>query len=140
MATSFSEDNAKFSPDGRWVAYTSDESGRAEVYVSPFPKPDGKWQISSSGGDLPRWRKDGREIFYVAPGDRMMAAEVDGSGAGMEVGREQVLFTHAVNHNAWQYYAVTPDGQRFLLVVPEKQSNVYPVTLALNWTAGLGKH
>ncbi|HXI03825.1 MAG TPA: hypothetical protein VNI57_11680, partial [Candidatus Saccharimonadales bacterium] len=139
VATSFSEDYATFSPDGRWVAYTSDESGRTEVYVSPFPKPDGKWQISSSGGDLPRWREDGREIYYLAPGDRMIAVAVDGSGTSLEVGREQALFTHVVNHSTWQAYDVTPDGQKFLLVVPEKQSTVYPVTLALNWTAGLAK-
>jgi len=140
VATSFAEDSARFSPDGRWVAYTSDESSRMEVYVAPFPNPDGKWQISSAGGDQPHWRHDGKELFYLAPGGRMMAVEVDGSGADLKVGKEQLLFTHEINTSAWQQYDNTPDGQRFLLVVPERQNIVYPITLDLNWTAALGKH
>src|SRR4029077_15422640 len=69
LQTKFNEGAGQFSPDGRWVAYQSDESGKYEVYVAPFPGPAGKWQISTAGGTNPRWRRDGTEIFYMAPDD-----------------------------------------------------------------------
>jgi Tol biopolymer transport system component len=137
IGTEFAEDNAKFSPDGRWVAYTSNESGRGEVYVVPYPEPDGKWQVSSVGGGEPRWRGDGREITYIAPGNRVMAVEVDGSGSGMQVGREKELFTYDINTGNWASFDVTSDGQRFLVISSLEQSIIYPITLVLNWKAAL---
>ncbi|MBV8906709.1 MAG: protein kinase, partial [Acidobacteriia bacterium] len=82
----------KFSPDGKWVAYTSDESGRAEIYVAPFPGPGGKRQVSPGGGIYPRWRKDGKEIFYVALDQRLMAAEITAESSRLEVGQVRPLF------------------------------------------------
>jgi Tol biopolymer transport system component len=81
-----------FSPDGKWVAYNSDESGRNEIYVAPFPGPGGKRQISSAGGVHPRWRGDGKELFYLAANNRLMAAEVDSAAASFEVGAMRDLF------------------------------------------------
>jgi serine/threonine protein kinase len=135
----------QFSPDGRWVAYTSRESGRDEVYVVPFEaanvlkgsdsdsKPGGKWQISSNGGSVPRWRRDGRELFYAAPDNNIMAVEVEGRGASFEVGRGHPLFVAPVNPFEFTY-DVSPDGKRFVMsVAPEEQS--LPLTLMFNWTA-----
>ena len=101
--------DGQFSPDDRWVAYTSKESGREEVYVVPFDatkvlntgpgsvtSPGGKWQISPSGGRVPRWRRDGKEIFYLAPDNQMMAAEVEARGNSFEARKAQPLFRAAV--------------------------------------------
>jgi Tol biopolymer transport system component len=81
LQTSFNVGVARFSPDGRWVAYQSNESGRNEVYVAPFPGPGGKWQVSTAGGTFPRWRNDGRELYYLAPDNRLMTASVNGENA-----------------------------------------------------------
>jgi Tol biopolymer transport system component len=86
---------ARFSPDGPWVAYSSDESGRFQVYVVPFPGPGGKWQISTAGGQFPRWAQDGKEIFFLAPDNNLIAATVSSEGSGFEVGAVRLLFqTH----------------------------------------------
>ena len=76
LQTQFRENQGQFSPDGHWVAYTSDESGRLEVYVQPFPAAGGKWQISTNGGENPKWRRDGKELFYLGLDRRLMAVEV----------------------------------------------------------------
>jgi dipeptidyl aminopeptidase/acylaminoacyl peptidase len=135
LATPFNERFAKFSPDGRWVAYDSDESGRYEIYAAPFPGPGGKRQISTGGGGLPRWRADAREIFYVAPNGKLMAAEVSIKSAIIDVGLVHPLGI-AVNPNGEYMYDVSADGQRFLVAVPvEKKSTAPPITLVQNWTA-----
>jgi Tol biopolymer transport system component len=92
LQTEFNETHARFSPDGRWVAYVSDESGRAEVYVQSFPATGGKWQISSGGGDEPLWRRDGKELFYVAADGKLMAAEVNQSASTFQAGVPKPLF------------------------------------------------
>ncbi|MGH9253087.1 MAG: protein kinase domain-containing protein [Vicinamibacterales bacterium] len=92
LQTPFNEYPAVLSSDGQWVAYVSNESGRNEVYVMPFPGPGGKWQVSTAGGIWPRWRRDGAELFYLAPDNRLMAAEVNGRGSGFDVGAVQPLF------------------------------------------------
>ena len=76
VATSVNKGNGQFSPDGRWVAYQSNESGRYEVYVQPFPGPGGKWQVSTDGGIAPRWRRDSKELFYIAPNGKLMAVPI----------------------------------------------------------------
>ena len=86
LHTQFGETDGRISPDGRWVVYRSNESGRNEIYVAPFPRPGGKWQISTAGGYAPRWRHDGSEIFYLTPDDELMVASVNGKSAGFEVG------------------------------------------------------
>jgi Tol biopolymer transport system component len=139
LNTKFDEGYGQFSPDGRWVAYRSDESGRNEVYVAPFPGPGGQWQISTAGGDLPRWRHDGTEIFYLAPDNKLMAATVNGKGASFEVGAVKPLFETRIAIGGRYQYAVSADGQRFLInTVPQQEASA-PITVVLNWTAGLKK-
>jgi Tol biopolymer transport system component len=127
----------RFSPDGRWVAYSSSESGVAEVYVRPFPPSEGKWQISTGGGGQILWRRDGKEIFYVAPDGKLMAATVK-AGLRFEASSPTALFTIP---NAWswssrQCYAASHDGQRFLIKKFLSEGPV-PINVVLNWTAEL---
>ena len=91
LTTPYSESHAQLSPDGRWLAYRSNESGRFEVYVQSFPKPASKWQISTGGGGQPRWRGDGKELYYVSSSSRLMAVPIN-AGAGLEVGSVSPLF------------------------------------------------
>src|SRR6185295_17367166 len=87
LQTPFNEDQGQFSPDGKWIAYRSSESGRSEVYVAPFPGHSGKWQLSTTGGDWPRWRRDGKEIFYhQVSNNKLMVATVTAAGGRFEVG------------------------------------------------------
>jgi len=139
LATKFLETFGQFSPDDRWVAYLSNESGRTEVYVAPFPGPGGKWQVSTGGGNWPRWRRDGAEIFYQAPDDRLMAAAVNGKGASFEVGAVMPLFETRAMTGLRFPYDVFADGQRFLINTLPEQATSAPITVVLNWTAGLKK-
>ncbi len=93
--TQFSEAPGEFSPDGRWIAYTSNESGQNEVYVAPFVGQGGKWQISTVGGSSARWTRNGSEIVYLSPDETMMAADVNGKGTGFQVGAVRPLFPRA---------------------------------------------
>jgi Tol biopolymer transport system component len=92
LATDYDERRGQFSPDGRWVAYDSNESGRDEIYVRGFPGAVGKSLVSVAGGTQPRWRRDGREIYYVAPDNKLMAVEVKPCGHALEVGSPKELF------------------------------------------------
>jgi Tol biopolymer transport system component len=138
LQTPFREHDAVFSPDGRWIAYTSDESGRDEVYVTPFPGPGRKWQVSTSGGVLPRWPGIGREVFFDGPGERIMAAEVKADGATFQVGRTQPLFEIRPQRPG-SFFDVTPDGQRFLVNTAAQSQTSTPMTLVVNWPAELKK-
>jgi Tol biopolymer transport system component len=138
LQTPFNELGGQFSPDGRWIAYTSNESGKYEVYVQPYPGPGGKWQISTAGGGIPRWRRDGTEIFYIAPDYKLMAAGINGKGSSIEVGAVKPLFqTHMVGNR--HEYDVSADGQRFLVNSAPEQEASAPITVVLNWIAGLKK-
>lgn len=135
IATQFDENYARFSPDGRWLAYTSNESGRPEVYVAPFPGGNGKWQVSSAGGAFPRWRGDGRELYCLAADNTLIAVTVASTATGFEVGGSQNLFKANPPTQGGYPYAVSADGQRFLFntdVAPPT-----PITVVVNWTAGL---
>jgi Tol biopolymer transport system component len=136
LAASFSESEAKFAPDGRWLAYTSDESGRREVYVTSFPGHEGKWQISSGGGSAPRWRRDGREIFYVAPDGKIHSVEVR-PGEAFEAGAPKPLFATQVARMPTPFYDVTADGQRFLVTEFVRSEEPEPITLVVDWPAAL---
>jgi eukaryotic-like serine/threonine-protein kinase len=142
LQTAFNELDGRFSPDGRWVAYRSNESGRIEIYVMPFAAQGGKWQVSTAGGDQPRWRRDGRELFYLA-GNTIMAAEVNGSGPAFQVGAVRPLFdvtrrTAPSPFGVGSVYDVTADGQRFLVsVVAEAEEAPSPITVITNWTTTL---
>ena len=144
LQTQFNESYGVFSPDGRWVAYVSDESGRSEVYVQAFPPSGGKWQISNGGGILPLWRRDGKEMFFVVPFvGRLMAVEVK-TASQFEAGVPKLLFqkplalTHGTTGSG-THYGVSADGQRFLLNLPIQEAAPSPITVVLNWTAGLKK-
>jgi eukaryotic-like serine/threonine-protein kinase len=139
-----SEFDPQFSPDGRWIAYTSDESRRLEIYVTPFPQPPsgpgGKRQVSTAGGFLPRWRQDGKEIFYRGLDRRLMAAEAVSSGGILEVGQVRPVFGTTPNiTEGYPLYDVSTDGQHFLLRIFPEQKSGEPLTLVQNWTAGLNK-
>jgi hypothetical protein len=154
LATPFNETSPRLSPDGRWMVYVSDESGRNEVYAVPFVTGSaqngsvpsvgrGKWQVSNGGGTLPRWRRDGREIFYYDDASgRLMAAAVNGQGPALEVGAPQTLFATSPPGGVGllgavqsYFYDVTHDGARFL--VNDEGADVPAIvpsaTVVVNW-------
>jgi serine/threonine protein kinase len=137
LQSQFSEQNAQFSPDGHWIAYSSNETGRYEIYVAPFPGPGAKRQISTSGGVLARWRADGKEIFYIAPDQKLMAAEFTIKDGKIQTGEVRPLFGPRLIGNGYQY-DVSTDGQRVLAVMP-RQNASEPLTIVQNWPAGLKK-
>jgi serine/threonine protein kinase len=139
LQTQFNEGPGQFSPDGRWIAYMSNESGGYEVYVAPFPGPGGKWQISTGVGAWPRWRRDGTEIFYLGFDGKMMAAAVNGKGSSFEVGDVKPLFETRAALGFRYPYDVSADGQRFLINTASEQTVSAPITVVVNWTAGLKK-
>ena len=138
VAAEFNESNAALSPDGRWVAYQSNETGRDEVYVTSFPVPGRKWQVSQGEGTTPAWRGDSREIYY-RDGRGLYASEVDGAGPVFEVGAVRRLFDMPANFAPARQYDVASDGKRFLVGEPIVATNASPVTLVLNWDAELPK-
>jgi hypothetical protein len=150
VQTSFDEIEGQFSPDARWLAYASNESGRYEIYIRPFPEPGGKWQVSTAGGTQPRWRRDGRELFYVAPDARLMAVPIRPAqnARTSDVGAPVTLFPTrlasgapniaAAGPLARAQYAVAADG-RFLMIVAGDEAVTSPITIVQNWDAGLKK-
>ena len=136
LATKHFEGNSTFSPDGRWLAYQSDESGRSEIYVQGFPDPRGKWLISDGGGTNPVWRTDGKELFWVAPGNMLMAAGVELWPSGVKAGRAEPLFR--VPHEG--RFQSARDGRRFLVQELEDETQRQkPLVVELNWASRLGK-
>lgn len=132
------EAQAAFSPDSRWIAYQVFTSGAPTVFVSPVQGSGGKWQVSTAGGYNPRWRGDGKELYYIAPDLTMMAAQIDGAGSEIRVGAVTPLFpSHAVSNPDYSY-DVTADGQRFLINSLDAEAAA-PVTLVVNWQEGLKK-
>jgi len=138
LKTSFNEQNGHVSPDGRWMAYASDESGRFEIYVRPFPNAQGgKWQVSSEGGTDPQWRHDGKELFYFSGDDRLMAVAVGADASGFTAGKTEPLFSQAARTANRTNYAVTADGQRFLINRVVQAANDAGITVVLNWPQSL---
>ena len=139
LNSQFGESQAHFSPDGRWFSYTSNESGRPEVYVQSFPVSGGKWQVSTDGGAQAHWRRDGKEIFYIAANRNLVAVEVK-TGSGFEPAAPKALFpTRVSGYSAPNRYVVTSDGQRFLVNSSTEEVSQTPMTVVLNWTTGLKK-
>jgi len=138
VATPAGERHGMVSPDGRWLLYVSNESGRSEVYVQGFPEPQGKWQVSTNGGDFPAWRGDGRELYYIARDQRLMAVPVT-AGEGFEAGVPVPLFTLPEIGPARNRYCVSADGQRFLAHVPVGLDAVTPFQFVLNWQESIPK-
>jgi eukaryotic-like serine/threonine-protein kinase len=142
LQSAFNEGHPQISPNGRWVAYMSNETGEPEVYVRSFPDGTGKRQVSSGGGTFARWRKDGKELFFLSTtsSGKLMSVKVNPSGSTFEYGDPVALFdsgyinfAHGLNYHT---YAVSPDGQRFLIPRPEGATNTAqstPITVVMNW-------
>jgi len=131
--------SAGISPDGKWLAYASGWSGRRDVYVTSFPAGVGKWQISSEGGDNPVWRADGKELFYFSS-DRLVAVDVNPSTDRFDAGPERMLFAvhvPAATLGTRSTYAVTADGQKFLVNTWDAGAAIDPLTLVINWPASI---
>jgi hypothetical protein len=139
--SNFTKLEAQLSPDGRWLAYASNESGTSEVYVQSFPTPSAKFQISTNGGRSPRWRGDGKEIFYLAAGQKLNAVPVRAAVTALETSTPISLFEVRIPALTLgrQQYDVTADGQRFLVNSLVDESTEAPITVVTNWTAGLKK-
>jgi len=131
--TPFSEANAMFSPDGHWVAYTSDELGQNEVFVAPFPDGGMRYRISIAGGATPQWRSDGKEVFYAADG-KLVSAPVTLRNDSIDVGVVKLLFDLPGGASTGYSWDVTPDGQRILIKEPADESAA-SLTLVVNWPA-----
>jgi Tol biopolymer transport system component len=139
LQTRFGETSAVFSPNGQWIAYSSNAGGQGDVYVESFPPAGGKYQVSRDGGGRPLWRADGKELFYVRTDGAMMAVPIDTTGQ-FDAGEPQTLFFFTAGQpiNS-RPYAVTKDGQRFLAPDSPQQSGVMPLTVVLDWTAAIHK-
>jgi Tol biopolymer transport system component len=144
LQSPFTEDQARFSPDGKWIAYRSLESGRSEVYIQPFQNgaaARGKWVISSGGGTEPQWRADGKELFYANPWSptRIMAVDIAEKGGAIVAGTPHVLFETRISVGGRNRWVVTPDGKRFLMIIPLEQKPVTSLNVILNWPSLLAK-
>jgi eukaryotic-like serine/threonine-protein kinase len=145
LQTEFDEKEGRFSPNVKWVAYSSNPSGRLEIYVRPVSPSTAQWQISRDGGLQPRWRRDGKELFYLAPDGKMMAVPIQETSNAIEAGLAKPLFDTKLKPSTQaglgprSDYAVTPDGQRFLIIVPASAQNAAdpadPIHVILNWPA-----
>lgn len=138
VQSEFDEPFAQFSPDGKWIAYQGDDSGRDEIYIHPFPGPSTRHQVSTNGGVKVRWRSDGSEVFYLGLDERLMAVSIDLTSEGApDIGTPTTLFAAplggAVQQDDFRHqYMVSRDGQRFLLGAITREGEA-PATLILNW-------
>jgi len=138
--TADNETAASFSPDGRWIAYAVvDRNARYSVYAKPFPPVSGGLaQISANGGNIPKWRRDGKELFFLASDGTMMAVDTDTSGENLRLGVPRVLFKRsALTAVRGRSYDVSSDGKRFLVNLPVEGSATEPITVVINWVATL---
>jgi Tol biopolymer transport system component/tRNA A-37 threonylcarbamoyl transferase component Bud32 len=141
LTSEFREWNAKLSPDGKWLAYVSDESRAFQVYIKSFPDGAVRTQVSSEGGNQPQWSRDGTELFFLSADSTLMTATVSPSGPQLSIGTPQPLFATRVDQNdvLRNQYAVSHDGQRILVQVPVGNPGTSPFVAVLNWQAGIGK-
>jgi Tol biopolymer transport system component/predicted Ser/Thr protein kinase len=135
IATSSNESGAALSPDGRWIAYQSDESGTDEIYVQTFPAGNERQQVSVGGGTQPRWRGDGKELFYISPDRKVMAVDIP-AGKELEAGKPHALFQTRILPlvEARNHYDVTADGQRFVVNSRQPEDAALPITIVVGWT------
>ena len=137
----FVELSATFSPDGRWLAFQSNETGESQIYVQPFPAAGGPFMVSKDGGVQPMWRRDGKELFFLSPDATMMAASVDTAGQ-FQASIPTPLFSASTITNpalSGRHYAVTKDGRRFLVNVIQETSRTIPLMVVVNWPAAVQK-
>jgi len=139
VATPFNEGKARFSADGKWIAYVSDETRTAQVYVQSFPDGATKIPVSTAGGDQPQWRRDGKELFYLAPDTTLMAVDVGPRAADLAIGTPRSLFVTNTNPRdvTRNVYSPSPDGQRFVVLSPIVPHGASPLVGVLNWATGL---
>ena len=137
LVTRFAEGTPAVSPDSRWVAYVSDESGSSEIYVNSFPRPGTPVRISTTGGIQPVWRRDGRELFYIAADRRLMAASLQMQGGEVLVAERRALFDvgYLDTRDERPQYAVLGNGERFLMTAMAEQHANRDMTVVLNWPA-----
>jgi TolB protein len=131
----FDEEHVRFSPDGRFFSFASNASGRVEVYVAPFPATGERIRVSVGGGDLPRWSRDGRELFYVSDDQHLVDVPIR-TAPSLRIGSPAPLFLLS-GQRSWLDFDVSIDGQQFLAVVPAIAANEQPLTAVLNWTSAL---
>jgi Tol biopolymer transport system component len=134
LRTEFNEQDAKLSPDGRWLVYVSDETGRHEIYAQTFPTPGGKYQVSTGGGIRPAWSRDGKELFYITADRKLTAIQVK-TGAKFEAGAAKPLLD--VGPDAGGFFDISPDGRRFLLNKTVEEPTAPLLTVVVNWRAGV---
>ncbi len=139
VQSSFDEGYPAVSPDGKWMAYQSVESGRREVYITAFPGGGAKWQVSSDGGLVPRWRRDGKELFFLDGSDKLVAVEVSTTGGAVQLGTPHALFQSLGIQRDFGPYDVTADGKRFIINSGNLKEGAEPMTLVLNWPGELKK-
>jgi Tol biopolymer transport system component len=138
MQNEFSEFDGRFSPDGRWVAYTSNESGRNEIYVRALSGGSGRWQVSIAGGNGPRWCRDGKELYYLSSDNTIMAAGIRLTEAAAEISNVHRLFeVPSLEQSVYPSFDAGPDGNTFLLNLQNDSQNQAPLTLVVNWDAAL---
>jgi hypothetical protein len=138
LRTTFNEDMGQFSPDTRWVAFQSDESGRYEVYIATFPEPRGKVRISTGGGVMPEWGAGGRELFYISPDSMLMSVSLKPGTGSLEPSAPHALFPLLVIDTDVSPYDAARDGQRFL-VLETAEHAAQPLTVIVNWPALLNR-
>jgi len=139
VQTPFLEDTPAISPDGKWLAYSSDETHRREIYITPFPGGGPKWQVSNGSGVYPKWRGDGKELYFVTSNGDITAVDVTASATSVALGTPHALFSYALQGLGFGPYDVTRDGKQFLLNGTVSQGGEAPLTLVTNWAAELKK-
>jgi hypothetical protein len=133
LHTPFNESQGRIAPNGRWIAYVSDESGTEEVYVQRFPSLGGKRIVSIGGGIEPMWRRDGEELFYLSPDYSIVSVPFEPTEPPL-IGQPKPLFRAPINTSSTRnHYAVTPDGQRFLIDIEDQNTYLSPITIVVNW-------
>jgi serine/threonine protein kinase len=135
----FDEKAPIVSPNGKWLAYQSNESGRAEIYITAFPAGGAKWQVSSNGGTMPKWRRDGKELFFADPQDNIVAVDVNTSGNAVKLGAPHTLFQAVGIQRDFGPFDVTADGKKFLINSGNLKEGAEPLTLVQHWPAELKK-
>jgi serine/threonine-protein kinase len=138
LATPAKEQDAAFSPDGRWIAYTSNESGRNEVYVRPFPEPGGKWRISTDGGTGPVWSRNGRELLFLGADGRVVVSAYTAQAASFQAGKLRAWSPTQIAVGAMASFDVNADGKRLMTILaPEEETGNVHTTFVLNFAGEL---
>ena len=137
VATNFLDITPSFSPDGKWLAYANNETGRQEVYIQPFPSGTGRWQVSTAGGSKPSWRKDGKELYFWSTDQQVMAVDIQQNGSSLQLGTPHALFKATTVVGSVGPYTASADGKKFVMNTVPPQTTSEPLTLITDWPADL---